>query len=87
MIKAKIEETLKREFNPESLTVIDESAAHRGHEGAKEGGGHYRVQITSNLFEGKALIERHKMVYQALDSFFQNKEIHALAIKANSSNK
>ena len=66
---------------PESLEVVDESAAHAGHEGAKSGGGHYRLLIVSPEFAGKPVQLRHRMVYEALGPMMKN-EIHALAIRA-----
>lgn len=66
---------------PESLEVVDESAAHAGHEGARAGGGHFRLVIVSRAFEGKPVQLRHRMVYEALGPMMKH-EIHALAIKA-----
>lgn len=66
---------------PESLEVLDDSADHAGHEGARGGGGHYRIVIVSSEFSGKPVQARHRLVYQALGPMMQ-KEIHALAIKA-----
>ncbi|HEX6008252.1 MAG TPA: BolA family protein [Burkholderiales bacterium] len=75
-----IEERLAA-LQPESLEVLDESARHVGHEGAKGGGGHYTVTIVSPAFAGKPVQARHRMVYAALGPMM-HKEIHALAIKA-----
>jgi BolA protein len=66
---------------PESLQLADESGEHIGHEGAKGGGGHYRLTIVSPAFRGRALVARHRMVYEALAPLMQ-REIHALAIHA-----
>lgn len=66
---------------PESLEILDESRDHAGHEGARSGGGHYRLIIVSREFSGKPSQARHRMVYDALGSMMK-KEIHALAIKA-----
>ena len=66
---------------PESLEILDESADHAGHEGARGGGGHYRLTIVSPRFAGQAMQARHRMVYDALGPLMK-KEIHALAIKA-----
>lgn len=66
---------------PESLEILDESGEHAGHEGARAGGGHYRLVIVSREFEGKPIQMRHRMVYDALGPLMK-KEIHALAIKA-----
>jgi len=68
-------------LEPVSIEVVDDSARHAGHEGAKSGGGHYNVQIVSPQFEGKSLIERHRLVYDAIGDMMQ-KEIHALSIRA-----
>lgn len=65
---------------PESVEILDESGKHVGHEGAKGGGGHYRLVIVSRQFAGKPVQERHRMVYAALGPLMK-KEIHALAIK------
>lgn len=77
MIRNRINEAL----SPESVEVIDESHKHVGHEGAKSGGGHFIVNIISDAFEGKNLVERHRMVYEAMGDAMQ-KEIHALSISA-----
>lgn len=66
---------------PDSVEVIDESGAHVGHEGARGGGGHYRVVVVSARFAGQPPQARHRMVYQALAPLMQ-REIHALAIAA-----
>jgi len=68
-------------LRPESLEIVDESRAHAGHEGAKSGGGHYRLVIVSTEFAGKTAQLRHRMVYEALGPMMKQ-EIHALAIKA-----
>lgn len=68
-------------LKPESLEILDESGKHAGHEGAKAGGGHYRLIIVSPEFAGKPVQLRHRMVYAALEPMMK-KEIHALAIKA-----
>ena len=79
MIKAKIEELLEQAFKPTHLTVIDESHKHAGHAGASQGG-HYQLIIVSKDFEGKKLLETHRMIYQALEPV--RSSIHALAINA-----
>ena len=66
---------------PESLSIEDESAQHAGHEGAKGGGGHYRLVVVSARFAGQPLQARHRMVYQALGPLM-HRDIHALAISA-----
>ena len=78
---ARIESRLRATLAPESLNVIDESAAHAGHEGAKSGGGHYALTIVSPRFAGQAPVARHRMIYQALGELM-HRDIHALSITA-----
>lgn len=77
MIRQRLTEALA----PKELEITDESHKHVGHEGAKSGGGHFTVRIVSDDFEGKRLLERHRMVYQALGAAMQS-DIHALSIQA-----
>ena len=68
-------------LKPSRLELADESAQHAGHEGAKSGGGHYRLTIVSEQFCGRNTVARHRMVYAALGPMMQQ-QIHALAIRA-----
>ena len=68
---------------PSSMEIIDDSAQHAGHAGARSGGGHYRLRIVADAFAGKSTLARHRLVYQALGELMQHK-IHALAIEARS---
>ena len=68
-------------LNPESLEILDDSGQHAGHEGARSGGGHYRLTIVSQQFAGKPVQRRHRMVYEALGQMMK-REIHALSIQA-----
>jgi BolA protein len=77
-----IRERLNRALEPDSLDITDESHLHVGHPGAASGAGHFRVKIVSPLFSGRSLLERHRMVYAAVDDLMQT-EIHALSIKAD----
>jgi len=79
--KGEISRRLNEAFNPETLGVEDESYLHEGHEGAKDGRGHFRVLIIAEVFEGKSMIERHRMIYRELDDMMRL-DIHALAIDA-----
>ena len=76
-----IESTLREALAPTHLSVRDESERHRGHAGAAAGGGHFRVTVVSSAFEGKARLERHRTVYDALGDAMRA-EIHALAVRA-----
>ncbi|NNE39216.1 MAG: BolA family transcriptional regulator [Gammaproteobacteria bacterium] len=67
-------------LDADSVEIRDDSHLHDGHAGAASGGGHYAVTIISDRFTGHSLLERHRMVYSALDDMMQ-KEIHALSIE------
>jgi len=78
----KIEDILRQRFEPLFLEVLDDSGRHRGHAGA-QGGGHFRVGLVSEAFEGKSLLERHRMVQESLKGLF-GAEIHALQMSLRS---
>jgi len=77
----KIAQILRQTVAATVVEVEDESALHVGHDGEASGGGHYRVMVVSPLFEGKSLVARHRMVYDALATEMQ-RTIHALALTA-----
>jgi BolA protein len=69
-------------LQPEHVELVDESEAHRGHAGYRDGGNtHWRLTIVAPAFAGKPTVARHRMVYQALGDLMQH-PIHALAINA-----
>ena len=78
-----IRERLIKNLSPVKLDIIDDSHHHAGHPGAAAGGGHFCVSIVSEQFKDKSMIERHRMVYQAVSELMPA-EIHALSIKASS---
>ena len=82
--RERIEARLREAFAPLALEVVDDSALHRGHAGAREGGGHYRVALVSDRFRGVPAVLRHRMVYEALSGELA-REIHALQIEARAS--
>ena len=67
-------------LEPLRLEVIDDSALHAGHAGAREGG-HYRLLIISPLFSGKTTLQRHRIIYDALGELMRSR-IHALSIRS-----
>jgi len=79
IIKSRLTATLK----PETIQVTDDSHLHVGHPGAKDGRGHFSLEITAKIFEGKTLLQRHRMIYQALGNLMET-DIHALHIRAQS---
>lgn len=74
-----IEEKLN-DLSPSHIDIEDEGHLHVGHAGAKSGG-HFKLNIISDAFKGKTVLERHRMIYKCLDNLMKT-EIHALSIKA-----
>ncbi|KAL0535830.1 hypothetical protein IC582_024755 [Cucumis melo] len=68
--KEQLESTLTSNLNPQHLEVTDTSGGC---------GASFVIDIVSEQFEGKRLLERHRLVNAALVE--EMKEIHALSIK------
>ncbi|EXB76036.1 hypothetical protein L484_012189 [Morus notabilis] len=68
--KEQVESSLTSKLSPSHLEVIDTSGGC---------GASFAVEIVSTKFEGKRLLERHRLVNAALEN--EMKEIHALSIK------
>jgi BolA protein len=81
-VAQRIHARLSERLNPSALEVLDESAAHAGHAGASATGegSHIRVRIASPLFTGMPRVQRHRLVYDALQDFI-DQGLHALAIE------
>lgn len=77
----RIRTELEKNFQPTELLIKDQSQLHAGHEGAKDGKGHFDVTIVSQAFDGVNRVQRHRMVYDALSQLLET-DIHALRIKA-----
>ncbi|MGO8953966.1 MAG: BolA family protein [Rhodomicrobium sp.] len=83
-----IREKLSKAFAPSDLIVENESAKHAGHAGARDhlgrhtGETHFRVVVVSAAFEGKSLVERHRLINAVLKDELAG-PVHALAIKAS----
>lgn len=75
-----IRAALQAALAPTELDVVDDSARHAGHAGARDGRGHFNVRVVSAAFVGKPLLARHRAVYAAVGEMMQT-DIHALSIK------
>ena len=81
-VRDRIIAKLTAKFSPQKLEVIDDSARHAGHAGADpRGESHFRVLIISEAFTKMPRVERHRMVFMALERELTDR-IHALEIKA-----
>ncbi len=77
----RIRAALQAALDPVLLEVEDDSHRHAGHEGARDGRGHFNVHVVSAAFEGKLPLARHRLVYAALGTMMDT-DIHALSIRA-----
>lgn len=76
-IRTKLTEALQ----PSRLEIVDESAGHAGHAGARpEGESHFSVEIVSEKFTGLSRVARQRLVYDILAEDLKT-DIHALALK------
>ena len=77
-----IEKRLRDAFGRDAeIAIKDQSHLHAGHDGARDGRGHFDVRLISTQFEGVSRIRRHQMVYDALGDLMES-DIHAVRIKA-----
>ena len=79
--EARIRQCLRESLDPQELLIKDQSQLHIGHEGAKDGKGHYDLLLVSRAFEGVNRVQRHRMVYDALRDLLES-DILALRISA-----
>lgn len=70
----RVEETVKASLSDAKVEVYDLG-----------GGNHLRIEIESKGFEGKTLIQQHKLVHEILDHEMESRGgfIHALSIKTS----
>jgi BolA protein len=79
-VMVQMQTAIERALAPSSLEIIDDSARHAGHAGAR-GGGHFRVTLVSDAFRGRTQLERHRLVYAAVAPLMSG-AVHALNIVA-----
>jgi stress-induced morphogen len=66
-------EYIRRAMPDAAVTMIDKT-------GTMD---HLKVMIVSDAFQGKNLLDRHRLIYQALDAPMKDGRIHALELTAN----
>lgn len=74
-----IEAAVQAAFPDARLTLVDESHKHAGHEGARDGRGHFDLKLVSSAFRGQRPLARHRLVYTALGPLMET-DIHALRL-------
>jgi BolA protein len=65
-------------FTPTHFEIVNESFKHSVPKGSES---HFKVLVVSDMFEGKSLIDRHRMVNHCLGEELKA-SIHALSIQA-----
>ena len=70
---SQIEEKIKQKLKALLVEVID-----------LRGGDHIQAIVVSPEFEGKTLVEQHKMIYDVLSEEMKSNVIHALTLKTYS---
>ncbi len=71
---------LQAAFDPELLEVVDDSEAHRGHGGYREGGNtHFNVVIKASAFNGLNRVTQQRLINKELVQEFED-GLHALAL-------
>tara|TARA_Y100000768_G_scaffold154391_1_gene115318 strand:- start:325 stop:594 length:270 start_codon:yes stop_codon:yes gene_type:complete len=78
-IKKEIKKRLEQKLDLIHFEIKDFTGRHLNHK-LHEGGFHLETTIVSNNFKDKSLIERHRMVYDAMGELMKH-EIHALSMK------
>jgi BolA protein len=79
-VTERIGEKLKAALAPDRLRVIDESARHVGHAGARPGGEtHFRVEIEAVAFAGLSRLDRQRRVHAILAEELAG-GVHALSM-------
>lgn len=77
-----IRQRLSASLKPDELELVDDSARHAGHAGARpQGETHFRVRIVAETFAERSRLDRQRMVFAALGDLMQS-DIHALTIVA-----
>jgi stress-induced morphogen len=71
-IRERVAERLQSAIPEAQVEVIDLTGADD----------HLEARVVSTAFEGKSLVERHKMIYAPLRDWLDDDTVHALAVKA-----
>ena len=76
-VQESLEETLRNEFEPTYLSVINES------HGSLQDESHFKVVIVSDAFEGQRLVQRHRTINSSVMNDNDGQlPFHALSITA-----
>lgn len=79
-LQTRVETKLRERLEPSVLEVINESPTHNVPPGSEN---HFKVIVVSAAFAGKTLVERHRLVYEALADELRD-GVHALSVTSRS---
>ena len=82
----RMQQRLEAALDVKSIDITDQSHLHVGHAGARDGLGHYDLDICASEFSSLNAVKRHQLIYQALGDMMQT-DIHALSIHATAPNE
>ncbi len=77
-LSQEVYQRLQAQFPGSRIQIQDDSHRHAGHQG-NGGGGHLAVWMVSEHFQGLSLLQRHRLIYQALGEWIPHR-IHALSL-------
>ena len=80
---ASIRQAVEHQLQPRYIEIVDESHLHKGHVGARDGKGHFKIIISADKLDAKKPIEQHKIIYTVLKELMLT-DIHALSIEVRS---
>ncbi|KAG8934090.1 hypothetical protein FRC03_004906 [Tulasnella sp. 419] len=84
-----VEDSIRNKLNellqPSTLKITNDSWQHRHHAAMRESGGgngetHFSIEVVSDAFKGKRMMQRHRMIYGALNEEFNSLGLHALSL-------
>ncbi len=76
-----IDRKLSEALAPGEIRIIDDSARHAGHAGARPGGEtHFNVMVVAAAFAGKSRLERQRLVHMILADELAG-PVHALSLR------
>jgi BolA protein len=75
-----IKEVLCRKLAARHVEVLDQSAGHENHPGARDGGGYFQILVVAERFEGLSRLAAQRLVYEALSDLME-RDIHALQMR------
>ena len=69
-------------MEPDKIQTLIEAALPGSHVTVSGDGRHFEALVVSEAFAGKTLIQRHRMVLDAVHDRIASEELHAISIKA-----